>query len=246
MLPEPAHELLVHQQLLHLGGPLREGRSERLPGEHVVERIDREVLELLHLAELVRGGDEHLAERARIHVAEVAALLEREHDVRVRRERHALVRADELAAHPEVRHEHVAVVHVQQDVLAAALGLGELAPDEQVGELLALAVPADHPHRVLRRTYLGLGRPCDPRRPSRGPGASPRPRGAPLSPLVPGGCRSRGLARSSSPRAPRRAPRARPARTGGCRPRARPAAPPPSSSARRRSPTPCRRGTRWP
>ena len=37
-----------------------EGRSE-----HVVEGIDREVLELLDLAELVRGGDEHLAERPR-------------------------------------------------------------------------------------------------------------------------------------------------------------------------------------
>src|SRR4030067_1118668 len=63
-------------------------------------------------------------------------------------------RAAPLPAHPEGPAQHVAVVRVERDVLAAALGLRELAADEPIRELLALRVATDDAHRVLRRADL--------------------------------------------------------------------------------------------
>ncbi|HET8526632.1 MAG TPA: DNA-formamidopyrimidine glycosylase family protein, partial [Actinomycetota bacterium] len=51
------------------GAALAQRAAERVPREHVVEWIDRDVLKLLDLAELVRGGHEQLAERSRVDEA---------------------------------------------------------------------------------------------------------------------------------------------------------------------------------
>src|SRR5207237_4294117 len=105
---------------------------------------------------LVTGRDEQLAESPCVDEAEVAALVERRDDVRVRRERRALGAADELPAHAEVHDEHIAGVELHQEVLALALHLGDLPADEERAELLALAVTADDAHGVLGRTDLHL------------------------------------------------------------------------------------------
>ncbi len=56
-------------------------------------------------------GDEHLAERARVDEAQLTALREGDHDVRVLRHRVArALRPQQLSRHPEVDHEHVVAV----------------------------------------------------------------------------------------------------------------------------------------
>ena len=112
------------------------------------------MLELLHLAQLVGVGHEHLTERPRVDEPEVAALLERDHDVRVGLDHDASVAALELPAHPEMGHEDVAGVEVQQDVLPATLHLRELVALQARREVLALGVPSDHAHRVARSLHL--------------------------------------------------------------------------------------------
>ena len=102
------------------------------------------------------AGHEHLAERPRVDEAEVAALHELEHDVRVRRERLALVPAQQLPRHAEVHDEHVPAVEVHEEVLALAVDPGDLLARQAIRELLASRVPADDPHRVALRAHVGL------------------------------------------------------------------------------------------
>ena len=111
--------------------------------------IDREVLQLLDLAHLVRGRDEQLAERAGIDEPQVAPLLERHDDMGVRGQRHASGPALELSAHPEMHHQDVAVVQREHQVLAAAFDLRDLVSDQARRELLAGLVAPDRTHRVL-------------------------------------------------------------------------------------------------
>ena len=90
--------------------------------------------------------DEHLAERARVDEAQQPALRERDDDVRVLRRLLARgLGAQQLARHAEVHDEHVGAVELQHEVLAAPLRRDDLAADEDVDELLAVAVPANRP-----------------------------------------------------------------------------------------------------
>jgi len=101
---------VVKNGVRNLGQQVLEGR----PGEHLVERIDRQVLELLHLPEIVGTAHEEFTEGAGVDESEVAALLEREDHMGVRGHRHAARPPEEPAAHPEVRHQHVAGVEREQ------------------------------------------------------------------------------------------------------------------------------------
>src|SRR6478672_10135506 len=92
---QAADELLVHHQLLHLRGALCEQVLERGPREDLIQRVDRDVLELLHLAELVGRRHEHLSEGPGIHESQIPALLERDDHVRVWCKRDASVRPRE-------------------------------------------------------------------------------------------------------------------------------------------------------
>jgi hypothetical protein len=60
----------------------------------------------------------------------------------------------ELTAHPEVGHEGVPRIEVQEHVLSPALHLGEFPSHQARGEILALPVPADDPHRVAGALHL--------------------------------------------------------------------------------------------
>src|SRR6266516_4984770 len=149
-------ELLVHHELFHLGGPLREQVLERLPCEDLVERIDRKVLELLYPPPFVPGSDEELSKRSRIDETQVPSLLERDDHMGVRGERHASRSTLKLSAHPERRNEHAARVKGQQKVFPPSLDLRNLAAHEASAEVLPLCMPADHSHRVLRGLDLRI------------------------------------------------------------------------------------------
>jgi hypothetical protein len=113
------------------------------------------VLELLHLADLVGRDDEHLAERPGVDEPQVAALLEREHDVGMRGQRDTPRSAVELPAHAEVHDEDLPRIERDGDVLAVALDLRDLLAGQPRGELLAGLVSPDRAHRVLRLLHLG-------------------------------------------------------------------------------------------
>src|SRR5437764_5600468 len=147
---DAGEELLVHEQALELDvrrGGERGGVVRRDGGR---ERVDAEVGELRHfLLDAVELGDEHLAERARVDEAQLTALGERDHDVRVLRCRLARsLGPNELSGHPEVDHEDVASVEPRQDVLAAPFDPRDLLADEPVRELLPVVMPADRAHAV--------------------------------------------------------------------------------------------------
>ena len=61
----------------------------------------------------------------------------------------------QLPAHPEVHDEHVAGIELEQQVLASALDLRDLAPVQARREVLALRVTPDDPHGVLGALDLG-------------------------------------------------------------------------------------------
>ena len=128
----------------------RDQATEVVPRHRVLERVDAEVGELRHLLlDAVELGDEHLAERARVDEAQLTALGERDHDMRVLGGRLARsLGPNELSGHPEVDHEDVAPVEPRQDVLAAPFDPGDLLADEAVRELLPVVVPADRAHAV--------------------------------------------------------------------------------------------------
>src|SRR5918992_819698 len=153
-VPQTADELLVHQELLHLRALLGEQVLEGRPCEDLIERVDRDVLELLDLPELVRARHEHLTEGPRVDEAEVTPLLEGEDDMGVRLDDDPSVAALELSAHPEMGDQGIAGIQVQHHVLAPSLHLGQLPSLQPRGEVLALAVPADPPHRVARALHL--------------------------------------------------------------------------------------------
>src|SRR2546423_14283573 len=101
------------------------------------------------LLDAVELGDEHLAERARVDEAQLTALGERDHDMRVLGGRLARsLGPNELTRHPEVDHEDVAPVEPRQDVLTAPFDPGDLLAHEAVRELLPVVVPADRAHAV--------------------------------------------------------------------------------------------------
>ena len=147
---DAGEELLVHQQALELHVLRRDQATEVVPRHGVLERVDAEVGELRHLLlDAVELGDEHLAERARVDEAQLTALGERDHDVRVLRRRLARpLGPDELSRHPEMDHEDVAPVEPRQDVLAAPFDPGDLLADEPVRELLPVVMPPDRAHAV--------------------------------------------------------------------------------------------------
>src|SRR6266498_1045642 len=95
-------------------------------------------------------GHEHLAERAWIDEPELTTLGEGDHDVRVLGTRVArtAARAEQLARHAEMDHEHVVVVEPAEDVLAAPLDARELLAFEARRELLAVVVSPDRTHAV--------------------------------------------------------------------------------------------------
>src|SRR6266566_4849434 len=110
-------ELLVHQQALELHVLRRDQATEVVPRHGVLERVDAEVGELRHLLlDAVELGDEHLAEGARVDEAQLTALGERDHDMRVLGGRLARsLGPNELSGHPEVDHEDVTPVEPRQD-----------------------------------------------------------------------------------------------------------------------------------
>ena len=101
--------------------------------------------ELGHLVgQLVGGGDEQFAEGARVDVAQLPALREGDDDVSVLLRRLARrLGPQQLPAHAQVDNEQVAVVELQQQVLALALDGGDLAALELGDEVLLGLVPAD-------------------------------------------------------------------------------------------------------
>src|SRR5215471_6016182 len=97
---------------------------------------------LILLGQLLGGGDEHLPERPRVDEAEHPTLGEVEDYVRVLRVRipGPSPASQELAAHPQVNDEHVAIVEPEQEVLAPALYAADLVALQLGDEMLLVGM----------------------------------------------------------------------------------------------------------
>src|SRR6478609_9588325 len=137
-------ELLVHEPGLQLHVALGHQLAEVVPAHGALERVEAEMSQLVDLVlDAVELGDEHLAERARVDEPQLPALGEGDDHVGVLGQR--LLGAGgppQLARHPEVDHQHLAAVELDEQVLAPSLDAHELLAHHRLGELLALPVPA--------------------------------------------------------------------------------------------------------
>src|SRR5579859_4861766 len=114
-------EPLVHEEGLQLRLPGVEQIREPGPAHDVAERVETKVGELGNdILERVGGGDEKLAERPRVHEAELTALGEGDHHVRVFVPGITGRRPQQLAAHAEMGDKDLAALELHQQVLAFA------------------------------------------------------------------------------------------------------------------------------
>ncbi len=92
-----------------------------------------------------RGGQEELTKRARVHEPKLPRPGEREHGVGMLRQRVVRLRSQQLAAHPKMYDEYLAVVPFEQQVLPVASGPRQLPPlqgGEQFGWVPAHSAPS--------------------------------------------------------------------------------------------------------
>ena len=102
----------------------------------------REVADLL--GDAFERRDEHLARGLRVGVSQLAALRERDHDVRALGDRDARgLGPHERTGRTEVDEQHVGPVEAQQQVATPPLDAGDLAAVERPDELLLGAVTAN-------------------------------------------------------------------------------------------------------
>ena len=107
---EPGDARLVHQERLHVALGLAAAPRQVVDGERGLERIDAEHRQLGRRRRVGRGVGAQDAEAARIDVAQLEPLAQREDRVGVRRARRVGVGEDEPPGHAEVAEQHAAPV----------------------------------------------------------------------------------------------------------------------------------------
>jgi hypothetical protein len=144
---------LVEKDRFQWGGSLAQPAVE-LVGEEI--RIDRFRAQARHLPgvdQRALGAEEQTPKPARVAVAELLPVIQKENGVRVLCERSALVDEAQLAGHAEVNDKQEIVGEMQEDVLAAPPHGLDPHADDGVDELLWLGMTHDRRKRELRPQY---------------------------------------------------------------------------------------------